>query len=163
MTLYPYLAAGATLALAATLSPGEAVAAATANQWLTDPATAAAANASQAGETGASLSTWATWSAAGLGVLIGVAKLLPSSNPLVALLTNLAGRVYDVVVHKDQRAIEARQVEMANGVICIVDLIEELPNEGTIGDLKKKFAGRLPGAVRDAINQRLAEKQNHEV
>jgi hypothetical protein len=143
--------------LCAVAVAGEAAPAATAATWATNAKTAADANASQAAETAANVSNWGAWAAAILGSLIGIAKLLPRTSPLASAVISLAGLVYDTVVHKDQKAIESKQVILSDGLVNIVDIIEELSNDKTIGDLKTKLANRLPSPILDAVNKRVAE------
>lgn len=145
------------LALATAIAcAGDAVPAATAADWARDANAAANANAAQAAETARSMGTWAAWAAGALGILVAVGKFLPGIGGVVA---NVAGPIYDLVVSKQVRDAENRRDQLAKGFMVAIATIDKLPKEGTIGDLKRKLADRLPSDCRDAVNEWIAEQE----
>jgi len=140
------------------LAGGEAVPAATAADWATNPTVAADSNAKGAAETVASISTagWLAWLAGFGGLVIALGKFIPGVGGVVA---NIAGPIYDMVVTKKVRDAESKQAELAKGFMTVVAVIDKLPKDGTIGDLKAKLGARLPTVARDAVNEWIADQE----
>jgi hypothetical protein len=140
------------------LGGGEAVPAATASEWATNPALAADSNAKGAAETVASISAagWLAWLAGFGGLIVAIGKFVPGIGGVVA---NVAGPIYDMVVTKNVRDAEAKQAQLAKGFMTVVATLDKLPKDGTIGDLKRKLADRLPSDCRDAVNEWIQEQE----
>ena len=144
----------------ATDPPGPAVPAATAADWHANAPAAATAADHQAKETAATAPTttsfWsdvAGWSMGALGVLVLLGKIGGAANPLGGLVAAVAGGIYDLVVPKHVRDGEEKRDKLAESLWSVAHVIEQMPNDGTIGDLKTKFTSKLPSALRDHLTE----------
>lgn len=143
--------------------PTPAKPAATAQDWHQDPAAAKKDADGQANTTAATApepaSFWtqaAGWAAGALGLAIALGKFVPGIGGIVA---QVAGPVYDLVVSKKVRDAEARRDTMADGFATILHLIEILPKDAPIADLKAKISARLPSEAQDIVNSWLAQRE----
>lgn len=152
----PFLVLGLLCVAVAAAFAGDAVPAATAADWAKDANAAAQANATQAADTASSVGTWAAWAAGALGLLVAVGKFLPGVGGMIA---NVAGPIYDLVVSKNVRDAEKRRDQLAQGFMVAIATIDKLPKTGTVGELKRKLADRLPSDCRDAVNEWIAEQE----
>ena len=143
--------------------PEPAKPAATAQEWHQDPGSAKKSADVQANSTAATApepaSFWVTaasWAAGALGLAIALGKFVPGIGGVVA---QVAGPVYDLVVPGHVRDAEQRRDTMANGFATICHLIEMLPKDAPVADLKAKISSRLPADALDIVNAWLAQRE----
>lgn len=140
-----------------------AVPAAMAKDWHSDPVAAKGAADNQAkttAETAPEPSGWwaqaAGWAAGAVGVLIALGKFVPGIGGAVA---QIAGPIYDAVVSKRVRDSEKRRDALSDGMLTVVHLLQSLPADSTVADLKSKLSRRFPSATQDVINAWIKEQE----
>jgi hypothetical protein len=109
---------------------------------LADPAAYRAAG--HAAIDGAAVPWWG-WALGAVGAALGVVRFLPGPGGVVA---DLAWRILAPGQH--QRA-DAERDTHADGFQALVGLIDTLPPNSTMADLKAKVATKPPSNIRDAI------------
>jgi hypothetical protein len=140
-----------------------AVPAAMANDWHQTPEAARKAADAQAGTTAATAPEpggfWAQaagWAVGAVGLAITMGKFVPGIGGAIA---QIAGPIYDAVVSKNVRQAEQRQQALAGGFETVLHLIDRMPPDTPIAELKKKLAQRLPNEARDAVNEWLVSRE----
>jgi hypothetical protein len=140
--------------------PAPAMPAAMAADWQANATAAASASASQAKSTAATApaqeSIWKQlvgWGVGAMGVLVVLGKALNTANPLTATLVAVLGAGYDLLVPRYVRDAEAKRDLLAEGLGKVAHVIETLPNDGTVGQLKGKFLSKLPSAISDHLTE----------
>jgi len=155
------------LANPSSVAPPLAQPAATADDWQTNAPAAAQAAASQAKLTAASApapSNWwesvLLWTGGAIGLLLTVGKRIPG---LTGLLAEGGDLIWSALSPKSRRDADARQAVAADGLAQLVRIIQMLPNEGTIAELKSKIHARMPSEAKDVINALVVDLESRGV
>jgi len=88
---------------------------------------------------------WAGWILGGLTVITAIGRFVPGAGGMIL------GVAHKILADRQTREAEAARKIQAEGFKFLVDLIEQVPDDGKLADLKDKAARKMPDAVKQAV------------
>lgn len=95
----------------------------------------------------------------GLAAILTAGKKIPG---VAGMLAAIGEALWSLFAPASYKRAEAKRAVAADGLLRIVGLIQRMPNDGTIGDLKSKIRAKAPASVVDYINELVAELEKTE-